>query len=83
MNEKFYELPEEKQLSVLNAAMEVFSEYEYKNLLRKVKEKSEQVGKNMIIVYGYSKADHRQTAGLIRMNSLSGVHFAYASVINA
>lgn len=30
MNEKFYELPEEKQLKIINAALEVFSKNEYK-----------------------------------------------------
>jgi TetR/AcrR family transcriptional regulator len=30
MNEKFYSLPEEKQLKIINAAMEVFGQNEYK-----------------------------------------------------
>lgn len=30
MNERFKELPEEKQRAVLNAAMEVFAKYDYK-----------------------------------------------------
>lgn len=30
MNEKFYELPEEKQMRIINAALEVFSQNEYK-----------------------------------------------------
>lgn len=30
MNERFKELPEERQRAVLNSAMEVFSKYDYK-----------------------------------------------------
>ena len=30
MNERFYELPEEKQMAILNSAMEVFAKYDYK-----------------------------------------------------
>lgn len=30
MNEKFFELPQEKQLRIINAGFEVFSKYEYK-----------------------------------------------------
>ena len=30
MNEKFHQLPEEKQLAIFNAAMEVFAQNDYK-----------------------------------------------------
>lgn len=30
MNDRFKELPEEKQMAILNAAMEVFAKYDYK-----------------------------------------------------
>ena len=55
MNEKFYELPEEKQLSVLNAAMEVFAEYEYKKASTDLIAAKAGVSKGLLFYYFHNK----------------------------
>ena len=55
MNEKFYELPEEKQLSVLNAAMEVFAEYEYKKASTDLISAKAGVSKGLLFYYFHNK----------------------------
>ena len=55
MNEKFYELPEEKQLYVLNAAMEVFAEYEYKKASTDLIAAKAGVSKGLLFYYFHNK----------------------------
>ncbi len=51
MNEKFYQLSEEKQLRILNAAMEVFGLHEYKRASTDVIAAKAGVSKGLLFYY--------------------------------
>ncbi len=55
MNNAFYELPEEKQLAVYNAAMEVFGEYEYKRASTDLIASKAGISKGLLFYYFHNK----------------------------
>lgn len=57
MNDKFYELPEEKQLRILNAAMEVFGLHEYKRASTDVIAAKAGVSKGLLFYYFHNKKE--------------------------
>lgn len=57
MNERFYELPEEKQHSVLNAAMEVFATNDYKRASTDLIAAKSGVSKGLLFYYFHNKKE--------------------------
>ncbi|MDE7176783.1 MAG: TetR/AcrR family transcriptional regulator [Lachnospiraceae bacterium] len=57
MSERFKELPEEKQLSILRAATEVFSKYEYKKASTDLIAAKAGVSKGLLFYYFHNKKD--------------------------
>lgn len=57
MNEKFYELPEEKRLRIINAAMEVFSQNEYKRASTDLIAAKAGVSKGLLFYYFHNKKE--------------------------
>ncbi len=57
MNEKFYTLPEEKQQSIINAAMEVFSQNEYKRASTDLIASKAGVSKGLLFYYFHNKKE--------------------------
>lgn len=57
MNERFKELPEEKQQAVLNAAMEVFSKYDYKKASTDLIAAKAGVSKGLLFYYFHNKKE--------------------------
>ena len=57
MNERFYELPEEKQRAVLNAAMEVFAKYDYKKASTDMIAAKAGVSKGLLFYYFHNKKE--------------------------
>lgn len=57
MNEKFYQLSEEKQLRILNAAMEVFGLHEYKRASTDVIAAKAGVSKGLLFYYFHNKKE--------------------------
>ncbi len=57
MSERFKELPEEKQLSILRAATEVFAKYEYKKASTDLIAAKAGVSKGLLFYYFYNKKD--------------------------
>lgn len=57
MNERFKELPEEKQRAVLNAAMEVFAKYDYKKASTDLIAAKAGVSKGLLFYYFHNKKE--------------------------
>ena len=57
MSERFKELPEEKQLSILRAATEVFAKYEYKKASTDLIASKAGVSKGLLFYYFHNKRD--------------------------
>lgn len=57
MNEKFYTLPEEKQQKIINAAMEVFSQNEYKRASTDLIAAKAGVSKGLLFYYFHNKKE--------------------------
>lgn len=57
MSERFKELPEEKQLSILRAATEVFAKYEYKKASTDLIASKAGVSKGLLFYYFHNKKD--------------------------
>lgn len=57
MNEKFYTLSEEKQQRIINAAMEVFSKYEYKKASTDLIAAKAGVSKGLLFYYFHNKQE--------------------------
>lgn len=57
MNEKFKELPEEKQQAILNAAMEVFSKNEYKHASTDLIAAKAGISKGLLFYYFHNKKE--------------------------
>lgn len=57
MSERFKELPEEKQLSILKAATEVFAKYEYKKASTDLIAAKAGVSKGLLFYYFHNKKD--------------------------
>lgn len=57
MSERFKELPEEKQLSILRAATEVFAKYEYKKAATDLIAAKAGVSKGLLFYYFHNKKD--------------------------
>lgn len=57
MSERFKELPEEKQLSILRAATEVFAKYEYKRASTELIAAKAGVSKGLLFYYFHNKKD--------------------------
>lgn len=57
MNERFKELPEEKQLAIFNAAMEVFGKYEYKRASTDLIASKAGVSKGLLFYYFHNKKE--------------------------
>ena len=57
MSERFKELPEEKQLSILQAATEVFAKYEYKKASTDLIAAKAGVSKGLLFYYFHNKKD--------------------------
>lgn len=55
MNEKFFELPKEKQLSIINAAMEVFGKNEYKHAVTDDIAAKAGISKGLLFYYFHNK----------------------------
>lgn len=51
MNDRFYELPEEKQLAIFNASKEVFGENDYKRASTDLIAKKAGISKGMLFYY--------------------------------
>ncbi|MGN0384797.1 MAG: TetR/AcrR family transcriptional regulator [Lachnospiraceae bacterium] len=57
MNDRFYELPEEKQLAIFNASMEVFGENDYKRASTDLIAKKAGISKGMLFYYFHNKKE--------------------------
>lgn len=57
MNNKFFELPEDKQLRIINAAMEIFAQYEYKRASTDDIAAKAGVSKGLLFYYFHNKKD--------------------------
>lgn len=57
MNERFKELPEEKQRAVLNAAMEVFAKYDYKKASTDLIATKAGISKGLLFYYFHNKKE--------------------------
>ena len=57
MNPRFQELPEEKQLAILNAAMEVFAKYDYPKASTDLIAAKAGVSKGRLFYYFHNKKD--------------------------
>lgn len=57
MNERFYELPEEKQMIILNSAMEVFAKYDYKKASTDLIAAKAGVSKGLLFYYFHNKKE--------------------------
>lgn len=57
MSERFKELPEDKQLSIMRAATEVFAKYEYKKASTDLIASKAGVSKGLLFYYFYNKKD--------------------------
>ena len=57
MNEKFYTLPEEKQQSIINAAMEVFGKNDYKNASTDLIAAKAGISKGLLFYYFHNKKE--------------------------
>lgn len=57
MNERFKELPEEKQRAVLNAAMEVFAKYDYKKASTDLIAAKAGISKGLLFYYFHNKKE--------------------------
>ena len=57
MSERFMELPEEKQLSIMRAATEVFAKYEYKKASTDLIASKAVVSKGLLFYYFHNKKD--------------------------
>ncbi|MCI8416287.1 MAG: TetR/AcrR family transcriptional regulator [Lachnospiraceae bacterium] len=57
MSERFQDLPEEKQLSILRAATEVFAKYEYKKASTDLIASKAGVSKGLLFYYFHNKKD--------------------------
>lgn len=57
MNEKFRELPEEKQLAIINSAMEVFSKNEYKRASTDLIAAKAGISKGLLFYYFHNKQE--------------------------
>ncbi len=57
MSERFKELPEEKQLSIMRAATEVFAKYEYKKASTDLIASKAGVSKGLLFYYFHNKKD--------------------------
>lgn len=57
MNEKFFQLPQEKQLRIINAAMEVFSKNEYKHASTELMATKAGVSKGLLFHYFKNKKE--------------------------
>lgn len=57
MSERFKELPEKKQLSILRAAIEVFAKYEYKKASTDLIASKAGVSKGLLFYYFHNKKD--------------------------
>lgn len=57
MNERFYELPEEKQLAVINGAMEVFGKNDYKRASTDLMAAKAGVSKGLLFYYFHNKKE--------------------------
>lgn len=57
MNERFRELPEEKQKAVLNAAMEVFAKYDYKKASTDLIAAKAGISKGLLFYYFHNKKE--------------------------
>lgn len=55
MNEKFFTLPEEKQLRIINAAMEIFARYEYKRASTDDIAAKAEISKGLLFYYFHNK----------------------------
>lgn len=71
MNDRFYELPEEKQLAIFNAAMEVFGENDYKRASTDLIAKKAGISKGMLFYYFHNKKElFLQTFSFLRKKKL-------------
>lgn len=57
MNPRFRELPEEKQLAILNAAMEVFAKYDYPKASTDLIAAKARVSKGLLFYYFHNKKE--------------------------
>ena len=57
MNPRFRELPEEKQLAILNAAMEVFAQYDYPKASTDLIAAKAGVSKGLLFYYFHNKKE--------------------------
>lgn len=57
MNEKFFELPKEKQLRIINAGMDVFGKYEYKRAITDDIAARAGISKGLLFHYFHNKRD--------------------------
>lgn len=57
MNEKFFSLPEEKQLQIINAATEVFAKYDYKHASTDLIASKAGISKGLLFYYFHNKKE--------------------------
>lgn len=55
MNEQFYELPQEKQMRIINAGVEVFSQYDYKHASTEEMARKAGISKGLLFYYFHNK----------------------------
>lgn len=55
INQKFYELPKEKQLKMINAGLEVFGKYEYKRAITDEIAHKANISKGLLFYYFHNK----------------------------
>ena len=57
MNEKFFSLPEDKQLQIINAATEVFAKYDYKHASTDLIASKAGISKGLLFYYFHNKKE--------------------------
>lgn len=57
MNEKFFELPEEKKMRIINAAIEVFSQNDYKHASTDEMAAKAEISKGLLFYYFHNKKE--------------------------
>ena len=55
MNEQFYELPQEKQLRIINAGLEVFSKNDYRHAVTDEIARKAGISKGLLFYYFHNK----------------------------
>ena len=74
MNDKFFSLPEEKQQSIINAAMEVFACYDYKHASTDLIASKAGISKGLLFYYFQDIEQNLQFSyNLIQFSLIRGI----------